>query len=189
MWKPQPPGNLRACPGMYRDYFTFFVEHFLSWSDISPASYVYWTVHHIDSWVKRDQLDATCFIITLFSAQRVSDVNTSILRSLRLIRWVTSCVVSRSKCVVMLQCGHGGVVSVCRIQLAAPRLWTSMAIYLSCSSKIYPDIWLRSKDWCIFFGGGGGERKFFCFLWDRGDIFNPLFRKGIRGDIRKQVNF
>jgi len=39
------------------------------------------------SWVKRDQLDATCFIITLFSAQHVSDVNTSILRSLQLIRW------------------------------------------------------------------------------------------------------
>ena len=47
-----------------------------------------------DGWVKRDQLDATCFIITLFSAQHVSDVNTSILRSLRLIRWVTSWVVS-----------------------------------------------------------------------------------------------
>ena len=37
-------------------------------------------------WLKRNQLDATCFIITLFSAQHVSDVNTSILRSLRLIR-------------------------------------------------------------------------------------------------------
>jgi len=48
--------------------------------------YVYWTVHHLDSWVKRDQLDATCFIITLFSTQHVSDVNTSILSSLRLIR-------------------------------------------------------------------------------------------------------
>ena len=68
--------------------------------------YVYWTVHHLDSWVKRDQLDATCFIITLFSAQHVSDINTSILRSLRLIRRVTSWVVSGSMCVaVMLQCG------------------------------------------------------------------------------------
>ena len=60
----------------------------------------------MNSWVKRDQLDATCFIITLFSAQHVSDVNTSILRSLRLIRWVTSWVVSGSMCVgVTLQCG------------------------------------------------------------------------------------
>jgi len=49
-------------------------------------SYVNWTVHHLDSWVKRNQLDATCIIIILFSAQHVSDVNTSILRSLRLIR-------------------------------------------------------------------------------------------------------
>ena len=36
-------------------------------------------------WIKRDQFDVTCFIISLFNAQYVSDVNTSILRSLRLI--------------------------------------------------------------------------------------------------------
>jgi len=35
--------------------------------------------------INRDQLDITCFIISLFNAQHVSDVNTSILRSLRLI--------------------------------------------------------------------------------------------------------
>ena len=46
-----------------------------------------------DTWVKRDQLDVTCFIISLFNAQHVSDVNTSILRSLRLICWVISWVV------------------------------------------------------------------------------------------------
>ena len=56
-------------------------------------SYVYWTVHHLDSWVKRDQLDVTCFIISLFNVEHVSDVNTSILRSLRLICWVISEVV------------------------------------------------------------------------------------------------
>ena len=45
------------------------------------------------SWIKGDQLDVTCFIISLFNAQHVSDVNTSILRSLRLICWVISWVV------------------------------------------------------------------------------------------------
>jgi len=54
---------------------------------------IYWTVHHLDSWIKRDQLDITCFIISIFNAQHVSDVNTSILRSLRLICWVISWVV------------------------------------------------------------------------------------------------
>ena len=49
--------------------------------------------HMCDSWIKRDQLDATCFIVSLFNAQHVSDVNTSILRSLRLICWVISWVV------------------------------------------------------------------------------------------------
>ena len=53
-------------------------------------SCVYWTVHHPDSWIKIDQLDVTCFITSLFNAQHVSDVNTSILRSLRLICWVIS---------------------------------------------------------------------------------------------------
>ena len=56
-------------------------------------SYAYWTVHHLDSWIKRDQLDVTCFIISLFNAQHVSDVNTPILRSLRLVCWVISWVV------------------------------------------------------------------------------------------------
>jgi len=55
--------------------------------------YVYWTVHHLDSWIKRDQLDVICFIISLFNALHVSDVNISILRSLRLICWFISWVV------------------------------------------------------------------------------------------------
>ena len=37
------------------------------------------------SWIKIDQLDVTCFIISLFNAQHVSNASTSILRSLRLI--------------------------------------------------------------------------------------------------------
>jgi len=56
-------------------------------------SYVYWTVHHLDSWIKRDQIDVACFIISLFNVQHVSGVNTSILRSLRHIFWVISLVV------------------------------------------------------------------------------------------------
>jgi len=40
-------------------------------------SYAYWTVHHLDSWIKTDQIDVTCFIISLFNVQHVSDVLTS----------------------------------------------------------------------------------------------------------------
>ena len=29
---------------------------------LDSESYVYWTVHHLDSWIKRDQLDFTCFL-------------------------------------------------------------------------------------------------------------------------------
>jgi len=45
------------------------------------------------SWKKRDRLDVTCLFISLFNAQHVSNVNTSILRSLRLICRVISWVV------------------------------------------------------------------------------------------------
>ena len=37
------------------------------------------------SWIKTDQLDVTCFIISLFTAQHVSNVSASIFRSLWLI--------------------------------------------------------------------------------------------------------
>ena len=73
------------------------------------VSYVYWTVHHLDTWIKRDQLDVTCFIISLFNAQHVLDVNTSILRSLQLICWVISWV-------VLLWFDVCAVVSVCRLK-------------------------------------------------------------------------
>ena len=61
--------------------------------------YVVWCLYYEHlltcniGWVKRDQLDITCFIISLLNVQHVSDVNTSILRSLWLICWVISWVV------------------------------------------------------------------------------------------------
>ena len=64
-----------------------------AFKDIQSVSYAYWTVHHLDSWIKIDQLDVTCFIISLFTAQHVSNVSTFIFRSLRLICWVISWVV------------------------------------------------------------------------------------------------
>jgi len=57
-------------------------------------------------WVKRDQLEVTCFIISLFNAQHVSDVNTSILRGLRLFMGCIALV----RCVLVLRCGLAVVV-------------------------------------------------------------------------------
>jgi len=58
-------------------------------------SYVYWTVHHCDSWRIRNQLDITCYYVLFhfFYAQHVSDINTSIIRSLRLFYFITTLVV------------------------------------------------------------------------------------------------
>ena len=87
-------------------------------SIIAKGSYVYWTVHHLDSWIKGDQLDVTCFIISLFNAQHVSNVSTSILRSLRLIvDLFHGLYCSGSMCVgVTLWFGWGGVVSFFRLK-------------------------------------------------------------------------
>ena len=61
----------------------------------------------------KHQLDVTCFIILLFTAERVSNVSTSIFRSLRLIVdlfHVLYC--TGSMCVgVTVWFGWGGVVS------------------------------------------------------------------------------
>ena len=39
---------------------------------------------NFNRWIKTDQLDVTCFIISPFTAQHVSNVSTSIFRSLQL---------------------------------------------------------------------------------------------------------
>ena len=69
----------------------------------------------VDFLIKIDQLDVTCFIISLFTAQHVSNVSKSIFRSLRLtvdLFHVLYC--SGSMCVgVTVWFGWGGVVSLC----------------------------------------------------------------------------
>jgi len=60
---------------------SFYLQSFV-WSQNCESVHegcarkIFWPIVII-CWVKRDQLDATCFIITLFNAQHVSDVNTS----------------------------------------------------------------------------------------------------------------
>ena len=71
--------------------------------------YVYWTVHHLDSWIKTDQLDDTCFIVSLFTAQHVSNVSTSIFRSFRLIVELFHVLYCSGSMCVGLGCGSAGV--------------------------------------------------------------------------------
>jgi len=80
--------------------------------------------HHLSSWTSLYpfcapeqlyfQLDVTCFIISLFNAQHVSDVNTSILWSLWLICWVISWVAllwfDVCWCYVMVWLGWCGIL-------------------------------------------------------------------------------
>ena len=82
------------------------------------TSYVYWTVRHLNRRIKIDQLDVTCIIISLFTAQHVSNVSTSIFRSLPLIVDLFHVLYfSGSMCVgVTVWFGWGGVVSLCRLK-------------------------------------------------------------------------
>ena len=53
------------------------------------------------SWRMKDQLDVTCYFISRLCAQHVSDINISIIRSLRLCWWITTSVVLFSvRCVL-----------------------------------------------------------------------------------------
>ena len=66
---------------------------FCCWWYLNSRLCLHMQQHVLYSWIKRDQLDVTCFIISLFNAQLVLDVKASNLRSLRLICWVISWVV------------------------------------------------------------------------------------------------
>ena len=70
------------------------------------------------SWIKIDQLDVTCFIISLFTAQHVSNVSTSIFSIFRpIVDLFHVLYCSGSMCVgVMVWFGWGGVVSICRLK-------------------------------------------------------------------------
>ena len=103
-----------------------------------------------NSWIKIDQqLDVTCFIISLFNAQRVSSVSTSILRSLRLICWVISWVVliwyDVCWCYVVVWLGWCGIqmagwstASACHLDTTPPKSIT----------KQNPSSYFTLLQWC-----------------------------------------
>jgi len=86
------------------------------WKSLNPLGWVAgWMLQHtVGCWIKIDQLDVTSFIISLFNTQHVSNVNTSILRSLRLICWVISWVVlllfEVCSCYGMVRLGWCGIL-------------------------------------------------------------------------------
>ena len=83
-----PPNKIHLRVGFRTRFFFRNILQLLFWGCYNNSSPVYGrpTLYSkLNSWIKIDQLDVTCFIISLFTAQHVSNVSTSIFGSLRLI--------------------------------------------------------------------------------------------------------
>ena len=90
-------------------------------SGCTELSYIYWTVHHCNCWRIKDQLDGTCYFFYFVCTQHVSDINVSIIRSLRLCCWITTLLVLFSvRCVLEIWCGWVWVVSVLQAEVSNP---------------------------------------------------------------------
>ena len=95
--------------------------------NLFSESYIYWTVHHCNSWKQKTNLKSLAILFHFLCAQHVSDINISIIGSLRLFCWITTLVVLfLVRCVLEFRCGWVGVVSV----LQAYQEW-----YLCCRLK------------------------------------------------------
>ena len=107
-----------------------------------------WKHQYKSSWIKIDQLDVTCFIVSLFTVQHVSNVSTSIFRSLRLIValfHVLYC--SGSMCVgVTVWFGWGGVVSTISCKLLKMDVLTFETCW-AVNSEIIKQV---TSSWSIF---------------------------------------
>ena len=78
------------------------------------ASYFYWTVRHFNSWRIKTNLMTLAIFIHFLCAQHVSDINISIIRSLRLFCWITTLVVLfLFRCVLGFRCGWVLQAEVC----------------------------------------------------------------------------
>jgi len=76
------PGSLSPMkPGFLIDdnafALTFSYCHIVAQAKLPEPTWWIKSNAHNNSWIKRGQLDVTCFFISLFNAQHVSDVNTS----------------------------------------------------------------------------------------------------------------
>ena len=108
--------KMKKTENLLQWYTSFHSNHLKSNGICAYNLRLTFTNKNVLRWKKIDQLDDTCFIISLFTAQPVSNVSTSIFRSLRLtVDLSHGLYCSGSMCVgVTVWFGWGGVVSLCR---------------------------------------------------------------------------
>ena len=86
----------------------------------------------IPSWRIKDQLDVIAISFHFLCAQHVSDINISIIRSLRLFCWITTLVVLfLVRWVLEFRCGWVGVVSVLQASACNRPTWCHLLFYFT----------------------------------------------------------
>ena len=105
-------------PGPHLYFNSFIVVDYVV-CQLTDVAYIYWTVHNLIVENKRPTWCHLLFLFNFLCAQHVSDINISIIRSLRLFCWITTLVV----CSWFDVCWCFGVVGLewyplCRLQPA-----------------------------------------------------------------------
>jgi len=145
--------SLAAAAAGYLCYWYWLERCFITKK--CTESYVYWTVHHCDSWRVKVQFDVTCYFFHFLCAQHISDINISIITSLRLFCWITTLVVLfLVRCVFEFRCSWFGVVSVLQAEAQILQMYRSLLVWSFIYLFIRPLIYsLYSVLWqvhCLF---------------------------------------
>ena len=101
---------MQLIPWLYVNWLYFLRQSLLKLNR-QQRTYVYWTVHHCDSWRIKDQLDVTCYFY--FTSYALNMFRTLIYPSsgacdysVQLPHWSVFLV----RCVLVFRCGWVGVV-------------------------------------------------------------------------------
>ena len=111
-------------------------------------------LEHNNLSMKIDQLDVTCFIISLFTAQHVSNVSTFIFRSLRLVCGFISCVVLLwfvvCWCYGVVRLGWCGILMQAEAQTSRKLLKMNELTFETCWAVYSEIIKQVTSSWSVF---------------------------------------
>jgi len=87
------------------------LSHFFDWNcaeTMFDASYVYWTVHHLDSWIKIDQLMSLVLLFHYLLLNMFQMLIHPSSGACELLWIYFMCCIALVRCVLVLRCGSAG---------------------------------------------------------------------------------